>query len=64
MRMLHQLAYAGGMLTGRDMRRLLSSFQSSLEEITIIARPTDVYGFDAATKVLQLQSYSDPSRGE
>ena len=44
------------------MRRLLSSFQSSLEEITIIARPTDDRGLDAVTKALQLQSYNDPSR--
>ena len=46
------------------MRRLLSSFQSSLEEITIIARPTDDHGLDAVTKALQLQSYNDPSRCE
>ena len=47
-----------------EVRRLLSSFQSSLEEITIIARPTDDHGLDAMTKALQLQSYNDPSRCE
>ena len=45
------------------LRRLLSSFQNSLEEITIIARPTDDLGADAVTKAVQLKSYNDPSRG-
>ena len=63
----HALVYVqlevGRMMLCSTLRRLLSSFQNSLEEMTIIARPTDDSGTDAVRKAVQLKSYNDPSRG-
>lgn len=47
------------------MRRLLSSFQNNLDEITIIATPDDEDG-DGQThlsKAVQLHSFLDPAKG-
>jgi hypothetical protein len=43
-------------------RRLLSSFQSSLSEITVIALP-DVGPGGSATNNVKIKSYVDPSKG-
>jgi len=43
-------------------RRLLSSFQSSLSEITIIAMPESGPG-GAPTKDVKIRSYVDPAKG-
>lgn len=42
--------------------RLLSSFQSSLSEITIIALPRSGPG-GSSTKDVKIKSYVDPSKG-
>ena len=42
--------------------RLLSSFQSSLSEITVIALP-DVGPGGSATNNVKIKSYVDPSKG-
>ncbi|KAL6902165.1 hypothetical protein ACP4OV_005041 [Aristida adscensionis] len=51
----------------RDLARLLSNFQSSLQELTIIAtdpaaRLLDA-GVDVGGKAVELRSYNDPSKG-
>jgi len=46
------------------LRRLLSSFQSNLEEVTLIARPDDEYVAGRLSKAVQLKSYCDPGKGE
>ena len=47
------------------MRRLLSSFQNNLDEITIIATPDDEDGGGQAhlPKAVQLHSFLDPAKG-
>lgn len=51
----------------RDLARLLANFQSSLQEITVIAteplavRPVD--GGDIGGKAVELRSYIDPTKG-
>ena len=51
----------------RDLNRLLANFQSSLQEITIIAtEPTSLPSDDASEiggKALELRSYVDPTKG-
>lgn len=51
----------------RDLARLLSNFQSSLQEITVIATdpsavPCDATG-EIGGKAVELRSYIDPSKG-
>lgn len=43
-------------------RSLLDSFQSSLDEITLVARPEEGLGGTTLTKAVQLKSYNDPSK--
>ena len=43
--------------------RLLQSFQSKLEEITIVALPEDMHNGQAG-KAVQLHSYWDPTKRE
>lgn len=51
----------------RDLTRLLSNFQSSLQEITIIATEPSALPSDAAGeiggKAVELRSYIDPTKG-
>ena len=51
----------GGRSAGR--RRLLSSFQSNLEEITIIALPEGMHNGESCNAV-QIHSYQDSSKRE
>ena len=44
--------------------RLLSSFQTSLDEITMIAMPETPDSRYAASKSVQILSYVDPGKGE
>lgn len=51
----------------RDLNRLLGNFQSSLQEITIIATeptslPSDAAG-EIGGKAVELRSYIDPTKG-
>lgn len=51
----------------RDLNRLLANFQSSLQEITIIATEPTSFPSDAASeiggKAVELRSYIDPTKG-
>lgn len=51
----------------RDLNRLLANFQSSLQEITIIATEQTSLPPDAADeiggKAVELRSYVDPTKG-
>jgi hypothetical protein len=50
----------------KDLGRLLGHFQSSLQEITLIATEpasTDIDS-DSEAKAIELKSYIDPARGE
>lgn len=51
----------------RDLNRLLSNFQSSLQEITIIATEPNSLPSDVASeiggKAVELRSYIDPTKG-
>lgn len=51
----------------RDLNRLLANFQSTLQEITIIATASTSLPSDAASeiggKAVELRSYIDPSKG-
>lgn len=52
----------------RDLNRLLSNFQSSLQEITVIATEPTSLPSDAASeiggKAVELRSYIDPTKGK
>lgn len=52
----------------RDLNRLLANFQSSLQEITIIATELTSLPSDAASeiggKAVELRSYLDPTKGK
>lgn len=52
----------------RDLTRLLGNFQSSLQEITIIATERNSLPSDAANeiggKAVELRSYIDPTKGK
>lgn len=52
----------------RDLNRLLSNFQTTLQEITIIATNPTSLPPDAATeiggKAVELRSYIDPTKGK
>lgn len=52
----------------RDLNRLLANFQSSLQEITIIATEPSSLPPDAANeiggKAVELRSYMDPTKGK
>lgn len=52
----------------RDLNRLLANFQSSLQEITIIATEPGSLPPDAANeiggKAVELRSYIDPTKGK
>lgn len=52
----------------RDLNRLLANFQSTLQEITIIATQQSVVPPDAADqiggKAVELRSYIDPTKGK
>lgn len=52
----------------RDLTRLLSNFQSSLQELTVIATEpaTGLPGVDDGTggKAVELLSYIDPTKGK
>lgn len=55
------------MVRPRDLSRLLANFQSSLQEITIIATeplvgPSDAGG-EIGGKAVELRSYIDPAKG-
>jgi hypothetical protein len=43
--------------------RLLSTFQSGLEEVTLLATPPQHASLAAGFKALQLQSFLDPEKG-
>lgn len=51
----------------RDLNRLLANFQSSLQEITIIATEPNSLPSDVASeiggKAVELRSYIDPTKG-
>lgn len=51
----------------RDLNRLLANFQSSLQEITVIATEPTSLPSDAASeiggKAVELRSYIDPTKG-
>lgn len=51
----------------RDLNRLLANFQSSLQEITIIATDPSSFPADSANdiggKAVELRSYVDPTKG-
>lgn len=51
----------------RDLNRLLANFQSSLQEITVIATEPTSFPSDAASeiggKAVELRSYVDPTKG-
>lgn len=52
----------------RDLNRLLANFQTSLQEITIIATepgslPSDAAG-EIGGKAVELRSYIDPTKGK
>lgn len=52
----------------RDLNRLLANFQSTLQEITIIATQQSALPLDAADqiggKAVELRSYIDPTKGK
>lgn len=52
----------------RDLSRLLANFQSSLQEITIIATEPSSLPLDASNeiggKAVELRSYMDPTKGK
>lgn len=52
----------------RDLNRLLSNFQSSLQEITVIATEPTSLPSDAVNeiggKAVELRSYIDPTKGK
>ena len=52
----------------RDLNRLLGNFQSTLQEITIIATEPTSLPSDAASeiggKAVELRSYIDPTKGK
>lgn len=52
----------------RDFNRLLANFQSSLQEITVIATQQSAMPLDAADqiggKAVELRSYIDPTKGK
>lgn len=52
----------------RDLNRLLSNFQSSLQEITVIATEPTSLPSEAAIeiegKAVELRSYIDPTKGD
>lgn len=52
----------------RDLNRLLSNFQSSLQEITVIATEPTSLPSEAASeiegKAVELRSYIDPTKGD
>jgi len=52
----------------RDLNRLLANFQSSLQEITIIATEPSALPLDGANeiggKAVELRSYMDPTKGK
>lgn len=52
----------------RDLNRLLANFQSSLQEISIIATEPTSLPSDAASetggKAVELRSYMDPTKGK
>lgn len=54
-----------GKTTSCYVRRLLSSFQNNLDEITIIATPDDEDsdGQTHLSKAVQLHSFLDPAKG-
>jgi cell cycle checkpoint control protein RAD9A len=51
----------------RDLSRLLGNFQTSLQEITIIATEPNALPSDAASeiggKAVEFRSYTDPTKG-
>lgn len=50
----------------RDLSRLLAHFQSSLQEITLIATEpiSSQANTDSEAKAIELKSYIDPARGD
>lgn len=46
------------------MSRLLSSFHTTVAEITIIATPDSEAGPDPASKTVQMRSFNDPAKGD
>ncbi|KAK9829514.1 hypothetical protein WJX72_006295 [[Myrmecia] bisecta] len=47
-----------------ELNKLLGSFQSTLEEITIIATPDNSAGTGQAGKAVHIQSFFDPAKGK